>query len=49
VDGATAVTWKQQSRQSFDGKRFAAEHPDLHKQYQTSSTYRVLRLAGGSK
>jgi predicted phage-related endonuclease len=49
VAGNTVVTWKQQSRQSFDAKRFAAEHPDLHKQYQTSTSFRVLRLAGGSK
>lgn len=49
VDGKVAVTWKQQSRAAFDSKRFSMEHSDLYKQYQTSSTYRVLRLAGGSK
>lgn len=49
VDGKQAVTWRQQSRPSFDAKRFASEHPDLHKQYTTSSTFRVLRLTGGKK
>ena len=43
VNGVEVVTWKQQSRNSFDAKRFASEHPDLHKQYTTSSTFRVLR------
>jgi predicted phage-related endonuclease len=46
VDGQEVVTWKQQSRISFDAKRFASEHPDLHKQYQTSSTFRVMRTKG---
>ena len=43
------VTWKQRSRTSFDAKRFAAEQPDLHAQYQTSSSYRVMSLKGGNK
>ena len=49
VNGNQAVTWRRQSRASFDAKRFASEHPDLHKQYTTSSTFRVLRLTGGKK
>lgn len=47
IGGNTAVTWKQQSRAGFDQKRFASEHPELYSQYQTSSTFRVLRLTGG--
>lgn len=49
IDGKTVVTWKQQSRTGFDSKRFASEHPALYDEFQTSSTFRVLRLAGGSK
>jgi len=47
VGGQEVVTWKQQSRTSFDAKSFASDHPDLHKQYTKSSTYRVMRLKGG--
>jgi len=47
IGGNLAVTWKQQSRSGFDQKRFASEHPDLYSQYQTSNTFRVLRLLGG--
>jgi predicted phage-related endonuclease len=46
LDGDTVVTWKQQSRTSFDGKKFSADHPDLYEKYQTSSTFRVMRLKG---
>lgn len=38
------VTWKSASRSGFDQKRFAAEHPDLAKQYATQTTYRTLRV-----
>jgi predicted phage-related endonuclease len=47
IGGNLAVTWKQQSRSGFNQKRFASEHPDLYSQYQTSNTFRVLRLLGG--
>jgi len=47
IGGNTAVTWKQQSRAGFDQKRFASDHPELYSEYQTSSTFRVLRLTGG--
>jgi predicted phage-related endonuclease len=47
IDGNTVVTWKQQSRASFDQKRFASEHPELYSQYRTSNTFRVLRLKEG--
>jgi predicted phage-related endonuclease len=49
IDGREVVTWKHRSRTSFDAKRFAAEQPDLHHQYQTSSSYRVMNIKGGSK
>lgn len=47
IGGNTVVTWKQQSRSSFDQKRFASEHPELYDQYRTSNTFRVLRLKEG--
>lgn len=55
LDGSTvgmigndvAVTWKQQSRAGFNTKLFASEHPDLYNKYQSTSTFRVLRLKGG--
>lgn len=46
VGGTEAVTWKQQSRSGFDSKRFASEHPELYSQYQSTNTFRVLRLKG---
>jgi predicted phage-related endonuclease len=46
LDGDTVVTWKQQSRTSFDSKKFSADHPDLYEKYQMSSTFRVMRLKG---
>jgi hypothetical protein len=46
VDGATVVTWKNQSRSSFDSKGFSADHPDLAEKYTKSSTFRVLRVKG---
>ena len=46
VDGATVVTWKNQSRTSFDSKGFSADHPDLAEKYTKSSTFRVLRVKG---
>ena len=36
-------TWKNQSKESFDTKRFKKEHPDLYKQYVNTSNYRVFR------
>ena len=46
VDGAELVTWKPQTRKSFDQKRFAQDHPALYAGYQTSSTFRVMRFKG---
>lgn len=46
IDGNQVVSWKPQSRKSFDSKRFASEHKDLYDQYQTSSSFRVMRFKG---
>ncbi len=46
VNGQQIVSWKAQSRKSFDSKRFASEHKDLYDQYQTSSSFRVMRFKG---
>jgi hypothetical protein len=46
VNGQQVVSWKPQSRKSFDSKRFASEHKDLYDQYQTSSSFRVMRFKG---
>ena len=42
-DGQKLATYKMQSRTAFDGKSFAAEHPEIYASYQKTSTYMVLR------
>ena len=37
-------TWKSQSRDGFDSKKFKADHPDLYEQYKTTNTTRTFRL-----
>lgn len=44
IDGNVAVTWKHQSRTSFDQKRFQAEHPALFEKFQKSTKTRVMRI-----
>lgn len=44
IDGNTVLTYKEQSRNSFDSKTFKADHPELYKQYVTVSTSRTMRL-----
>lgn len=46
INGATVATWKSQSRQFFDAKRFQIENPDAAKQYMKTMNTRVLRLKG---
>jgi hypothetical protein len=46
VNGEQVVTWKNQSRSSFDTKGFSKDHPDLVEKYTKSSTFRVLRVKG---
>lgn len=38
------VTWKSQSKDSFDTKRFKADYPDLYNNYKSTTTTRVFRL-----
>ena len=46
VNGDVAVTWRSQPRTSFDSKRFEKDHPELFKEYQKESSFRVMRLKG---
>lgn len=46
IYGETVATWKGQSRDFFDSKRFQAENPKLAEQYMKRTTTRVLRLKG---
>jgi hypothetical protein len=46
LDGEVVATWKQQTRESFDQKRFATEHPELVNEYKKVSNFRVLRIKG---
>lgn len=38
------ATWKTQSKDNFDSKRFRKDYPDLYEQYKTTTTSRVFRL-----
>lgn len=44
ADGAEVATWKSVSSSRFDGKRFAADHPDMDKHYRTTSESRRFVL-----
>jgi predicted phage-related endonuclease len=44
VEGNQVVTWKQQTRTSLDTKALTLAHPEIVKQYEKSSTFRVLRI-----
>ena len=44
VEGNQVVTWKQQTRTSVDTKALTLAHPEIVKQYEKSSTFRVLRI-----
>ena len=37
-------TWKSQSKDTFDTKRFKADYPELYAQYKNTTTSRVFRL-----
>jgi predicted phage-related endonuclease len=43
-EGRTLVTWRSTTRGGIDAKRLRAEHPDLAREYATTTTYRTLRL-----
>ena len=38
------VTWKNVDRESFDSKKFKADHPDMYQEYVKQSRYRTLRV-----
>ena len=44
IDGKKVVTWKTQTRDSFDMKRFESEHPALVEKYRKQTTFRVMRF-----
>lgn len=48
VDGQKVVTFKSQNTTRFDQKGFAEAHPDLAKQYQKQSSFRVMRVVKGA-
>lgn len=43
IGGRSVVSWKPQSRVSFDSKRFREAHPDLWAQFSGPCDFRVLR------
>lgn len=40
-----AVTYRQQSRSGIDAKALAKAHPDIAREFTTTSTFRVLRIS----
>lgn len=42
--GDRKITWKNQSRSSFDSKRFRAEFPEIASEYVKTTTSRVFRM-----
>lgn len=47
LDGTPAFRWTPVTSRRFDGKRFAAEHPDLDEEYRSESTYRRIHVPAG--
>ena len=45
LSGGYKASWKTQTKESIDTKRFKADHPDLWEIYKTTSTSRVFRLS----
>lgn len=45
-DGNEVVSWKNQTRTSFDQKRFEQEHPALADKFRKESTIRVMKTKG---
>lgn len=48
IDGQKVVTFKAQNTTRFDQKAFAEANPELAKQYQKQSSFRVLRVVKGA-
>lgn len=49
VGGVATVSWKSATRNSFDAKKFEADHPALAQKYKKQSTYRTFRFIKGGK
>lgn len=45
-DGNEVVSWKNQTRTSFDQKRFEQEHPALAEKFRKETTIRVMKTKG---
>jgi putative phage-type endonuclease len=43
VSGRPLVSWREQTRRGIDTARLKADHPELAGEYETVSTFRVLR------
>ena len=43
-EGVSLLTWKNETRESFDSKKFRLEFPELAEDYITVTTRRVMRL-----
>lgn len=46
-NGDTVVTWKEQSRSTFDANAFKEKHPALYNTFKKQKTYRVMRTKKG--
>lgn len=44
IDSKPLLTWKSQSRTTFDSTRFKADHPELADRYSKTASSRVFRL-----
>jgi predicted phage-related endonuclease len=45
-DGNEIVSWKNQTRTSFDQKRFEQEHPALADKFRKESNIRIMKTKG---
>lgn len=43
------VSWKPQTKKSFDDSAFKESHPDLFEEYQKISSFRVLRISANKE
>ena len=48
-NGKTLITWKTQSRTSFDSKKFELDHPVLASKYKKQSEYKIMKTTKGEK
>ena len=45
-DGNEIVSWKNQTRTSFDQKRFEQEHPALADKFRKETNIRIMKTKG---